>query len=147
MHYNDILFLIWPNFWKVGFIPCDNYMCVLLGKGFGKDSKVLRPIIIQCPVVRALKRLKSSGKCQIKSLSLPSSLFWPAAAIIVIISFVQVMMVLIFFLVYTKNKALLMWYLRVKIPNFKYLSYLFFTRFNLSYILIFFQFHRPLLDF
>src|SRR3989344_1669356 len=43
------------------------------------DSKVLRPMIMGCPSVNSLKRLRSSGMCQSSFPSLPSSRFLPIA--------------------------------------------------------------------
>src|SRR5690554_3634210 len=59
-------------------------MCFLFGKIPGSDSSVFLPITIVWPVVLALKCLKSLGRCQSISLSLPNSLFLPMAAINVI---------------------------------------------------------------
>ena len=42
-------------------------------------------MIIWCPEVTVLNRLKSLGKCHNKSLFLPNALFWATAAINVII--------------------------------------------------------------
>ena len=52
---------------------------------FGKDSKVLRPIITACPVVRSLKRFMSAGMCQSRPRFFPIALLSEIAATIEIV--------------------------------------------------------------
>ncbi len=51
-------------------------MLARLGSGRPMDSKVFRPIRMGWPLVKALKRLRSSGRCQRRALPPPMRRFW-----------------------------------------------------------------------